>query len=147
LNGLAVRVPLTNSSITDCVFEVKRSTTAEEVNALLKEAADTYLKGILGFEEQPLVSTDYVNDARSSIVDAACTQVSVDHAKVNMRTLLLPDIKIHAIHLIHQRPDGRCCYDACLLIQYMHHCNLCNRWNRLCKLEILCACRSLMAPW
>lgn len=75
LNGLAVRVPLTNSSITDCVFEVERETSSEEVNALIKEAADTYLSGILGYEERPLVSTDYVNDARSSIVDAACTQV------------------------------------------------------------------------
>ncbi|KAI8468556.1 MAG: hypothetical protein J3K34DRAFT_426853 [Monoraphidium minutum] len=75
LNGLAVRVPLTNASITDCVFEVERPTTAEEVNGLLKEAAATYLKGILGFEERPLVSTDYVNDLRSSIVDADCTQV------------------------------------------------------------------------
>ncbi|GAB4819698.1 hypothetical protein N2152v2_006744 [Parachlorella kessleri] len=68
LNGLAVRVPLLNASITDCVFEVKRKTTAEEVNALLKEASDTYLKGILGYEERPLVSTDYINDPRSSIV-------------------------------------------------------------------------------
>lgn len=138
LNGLAVRVPLTNSSITDCVFEVSRPTTVAEVNALMKvsllstrpcyclisrcsfepvglkdtqgtlsppspfhypltlplrmlkvlvilssnhlkscmqEASETYLSGILGFEERPLVSTDYVNDARSSIVDAACTQV------------------------------------------------------------------------
>ncbi|KAF6254120.1 hypothetical protein COO60DRAFT_1703479 [Scenedesmus sp. NREL 46B-D3] len=75
LNGLAVRVPLTNSSITDCVFEVKKATTAEEVNALLKEASETYLAGILGFETRPLVSVDYVNDSRSSIVDAACTQV------------------------------------------------------------------------
>ncbi|GBF99581.1 glyceraldehyde-3-phosphate dehydrogenase [Raphidocelis subcapitata] len=75
LNGLAVRVPLTNASITDCVFEVARPTTAAEVNALLKEASQTYLSGILGFEERPLVSTDYINDARSSIVDADCTQV------------------------------------------------------------------------
>ncbi|PNW81397.1 hypothetical protein CHLRE_07g354200v5 [Chlamydomonas reinhardtii] len=75
LNGLAVRVPLTNASITDCVFDVKRKTTEEEVNKLLKEASQTYLSGILGFDEVPKVSTDYVNDARSSIVDAACTQV------------------------------------------------------------------------
>ena len=130
LNGLAIRVPLLNASITDCVFEVKRSTTAEEVNALLKvgkgglvagwldrgaaecsttrcimlltcsdvqaapslplpaccpclplpaclvqEAAGSYLSGILGYEEQPLVSTDYINDLRSSIVDALSTQV------------------------------------------------------------------------
>ncbi|KAL6750910.1 glyceraldehyde 3-phosphate dehydrogenase [Haematococcus lacustris] len=75
LNGLAVRVPLTNSSITDCVFEVERPTTVEEVNRLLKEASETYLSGIMGFEELPLVSMDYVNDSRSAIVDAACTQV------------------------------------------------------------------------
>lgn len=135
LNGLAVRVPLTNASITDAVFEVKRKTTEQEVNALLKvrcgamphraalrcgaaggaarqlsglldqsrvepeglalspstschvslplplgpcplqEASETYLQGILGYEEVPLVSTDYVNDRRSSIVDAPCTQV------------------------------------------------------------------------
>lgn len=152
LNGLAIRVPLTNASITDCVFEVKRKTDEAEVNALLKvrrwnrtaglrfspvvtplrllagrtfvragslvcvscfstarvdsdyktlrhqsgrippfcsttlhnptavlyrsqEASETYLKGILGFETMPLVSTDYVDDARSSIVDAPSTQV------------------------------------------------------------------------
>lgn len=75
LNGLAIRVPLINSSITDCVFEVKKGTTAEEVNALLKEASQNELKGILGYEERPLVSTDYVNDARPCIVDALSTQV------------------------------------------------------------------------
>ena len=76
LNGLAVRVPLTNSSITDCVFEVRRATTAEEVNSLLKAASEAGpLAGILGFETRPLVSTDYVNDPRSGIVDAECTQV------------------------------------------------------------------------
>jgi glyceraldehyde 3-phosphate dehydrogenase len=71
----APQVPLTNASITDCVFEVKRATSAAEVNALLKDAAATYLSGILGYEEQPLVSTDYVDDPRSSIVDAQSTQV------------------------------------------------------------------------
>ena len=76
LNGLAVRVPLTNSSITDCVFDVSRTTSPEEVNALLAAAAaEGPLKGILGFETRPLVSTDYVNDTRSGIVDAECTQV------------------------------------------------------------------------
>lgn len=75
LNGLAIRVPLTNASITDCVFEVGKNTTAEEVNAMLREASQTYLKGILGFEERPLVSTDYINDDRSAIVDALSTQV------------------------------------------------------------------------
>lgn len=135
LNGLAVRVPLTNGSITDCVFEVSKQTTREEaspfpaparqtslctcarvfeslmpcgvhksrkapslekkivlpsdqvsrltpcgcnsqVNAMLKAASESGpLKGFLGFEERPLVSTDFVNDSRSSIVDAECTMV------------------------------------------------------------------------
>ena len=75
LNGVAVRVPLLNASLTDCVFEVSRATTKEEVNSLLKEASETYLKGILGYEERPLVSVDYTNDIRSSIIDAASTMV------------------------------------------------------------------------
>jgi len=76
LNGLAVRVPLTNGSLTDCVFEVKRPVTVEEVNAALKAASESGpLKGILGFEPKPLVSTDYTNDTRSSIIDALSTQV------------------------------------------------------------------------
>ena len=75
LNGHAVRVPLLNASLTDCVFEMKRATTVEEVNALFKAAADGPLGGILGYEERPLVSTDYTNDTRSSIVDAPSTMV------------------------------------------------------------------------
>ena len=75
LNGHAIRVPLLNASITDCVFEVERPTSADEVNALFKAAADGPLKGILGYEERPLVSADYVNDTRSSIVDAPSTMV------------------------------------------------------------------------
>lgn len=75
LNGHAVRVPLLNASLTDCVFEVERATTVEEVNALFKAAADGPLKGILGYEERPLVSADYTNDPRSSIVDAPSTMV------------------------------------------------------------------------
>jgi glyceraldehyde 3-phosphate dehydrogenase len=75
LNGHAVRVPLLNASLTDCVFEVARETTAEEVNALFKAAAEEPLKGILGFEARPLVSTDYCNDTRSSIVDGPSTMV------------------------------------------------------------------------
>lgn len=75
LNGHAVRVPLLNASLTDCVFEVARDTTVEEVNALFEAAANGPLKGILGYETRPLVSTDYVNDARSSIVDAPSTMV------------------------------------------------------------------------
>ncbi len=75
LNGLAVRVPILNASITDCVFELQRDTTRDEVNHLFEEASKTYLKGILGYEEKPLVSSDYNNDTRSSIVDALSTMV------------------------------------------------------------------------
>lgn len=75
LNGHAVRVPLLNASLTDCVFEVERETTVEEVNDLLETAANGPLQGILGFETRPLVSTDYTNDSRSSIVDAPSTMV------------------------------------------------------------------------
>ena len=75
LNGHAVRVPLANASLTDCVFEVERATTAEEVNALLKAAAEGPLKGILGYEGRPLVSIDYRTDPRSSIIDAMSTLV------------------------------------------------------------------------
>ncbi|MGD9863162.1 MAG: ArsJ-associated glyceraldehyde-3-phosphate dehydrogenase [Pseudodonghicola sp.] len=75
LNGHAVRVPLLNASITDCVFEVERATTAEEVNALFKAAAEGELSGILGYETRPLVSADYTNDPRSSIIDAPSTMV------------------------------------------------------------------------
>ncbi len=75
LNGHAVRVPLLNASLTDCVFEVARPTTAEEVNALFKTAAEGPLAGILGYEERPLVSADYTNDTRSAIIDAPSTMV------------------------------------------------------------------------
>ncbi|RDB42977.1 glyceraldehyde-3-phosphate dehydrogenase [Halomonas sp. DQ26W] len=75
LNGHAVRVPLANASLTDMVFEVQRETTVEEVNAMLKEAAEGELAGILGYEERPLVSIDYRSDPRSSIVDALSTMV------------------------------------------------------------------------
>jgi glyceraldehyde 3-phosphate dehydrogenase len=83
LNGHAVRVPLLNASITDCVFEVERRTTAEEVNALFKAAAEGPLQGILGYEERPLVSADYANDTRSAIVDAPSTMV-VDGTQVKV---------------------------------------------------------------
>lgn len=75
LNGHAVRVPLANASLTDCVFEVERPTTAEEVNQLLKAAAEGELNGILGYETRPLVSIDYRTDPRSSIIDALSTLV------------------------------------------------------------------------
>ncbi|WP_456297083.1 ArsJ-associated glyceraldehyde-3-phosphate dehydrogenase [Vibrio sp. AK197] len=75
INGHAVRVPLANASLTDIIFDVKRDTTAEEVNQLLKEASENELKGILGFESRPLVSIDYRGDQRSTIVDALSTMV------------------------------------------------------------------------
>lgn len=75
LSGIAVRVPLLNASLTDCVFEVKRPTTVEEVNAAFRSAAEGALRGILGYEERPLVSIDYKDDTRSSIVDALSTMV------------------------------------------------------------------------
>ncbi|MGF1698615.1 ArsJ-associated glyceraldehyde-3-phosphate dehydrogenase [Vibrio lamellibrachiae] len=75
INGHAVRVPLANASLTDIVFDVKRDTTAEEVNAMLKEASEGELKGVLGFEDRPLVSIDYRGDQRSTIVDALSTMV------------------------------------------------------------------------
>ena len=76
LNGHAVRVPVLNASLTDCVFELQRATTAEEVNHLFREAAAGPLAGILGFEARPLVSSDYEGDTRSSIVDGSSTLVT-----------------------------------------------------------------------
>ena len=76
LNGHAVRAPVLNASLTDCVFELRRETTAEEVNALFKHAAEGPLAGILGYEPLPLVSADYARDTRSSIIDALSTLVT-----------------------------------------------------------------------
>lgn len=83
LNGHAIRVPLANASITDMVFELQQETTVEEVNQLLKDAAENELKGVLGYEERPLVSIDYRTDPRSSVIDALSTMV------VNKRQLKL----------------------------------------------------------
>ncbi|MCA1803895.1 MAG: ArsJ-associated glyceraldehyde-3-phosphate dehydrogenase [Xanthomonadaceae bacterium] len=83
LNGLAVRVPLLNASLTDFVFEATRETTVEEVNALFRAAAEGPLQGILGYEERPLVSVDYKDDPRSSIVDAPSTMV-IDGTQVKV---------------------------------------------------------------
>jgi len=83
LNGHAVRVPLLNASLTDCVFEVARDTTPKEINALFDEAAAGPLEGILGIEHRPLVSTDFVDDPRSSIVDGPSTMV-VDGRQVKI---------------------------------------------------------------
>ncbi|MCE0558345.1 MULTISPECIES: ArsJ-associated glyceraldehyde-3-phosphate dehydrogenase [unclassified Motilimonas] len=75
IDGHAVRVPLANASLTDIIFQVKQETTPEQVNALLQQAAEGELKGILGFETRPLVSIDYKGDQRSTIVDALSTMV------------------------------------------------------------------------
>ena len=83
LNGLAVRVPLLNASLTDCVFEVARPTSVEEVNGLLAAAAGGALERILGYEERPLVSIDFKDDPRSAIVDAPSTMV-VDGTQVKI---------------------------------------------------------------
>ena len=85
LNGVAVRVPLTNASITDCVFELNESVTVEQVNQALKDASESSLKGILGYEERPLVSCDYTNDKRSSIIDAPSTMV-IDNTQLKILT-------------------------------------------------------------
>ncbi|UYN93617.1 MAG: ArsJ-associated glyceraldehyde-3-phosphate dehydrogenase [Enhydrobacter sp.] len=76
LNGHAVRAPVLNASLTDCVFEMKRATTEAEVNDLFAGAAQGPLAGILGYESRPLVSADYCNDTRSSIVDGPSTLVT-----------------------------------------------------------------------
>ncbi len=83
LNGHAVRVPLLNGSLTDFVFEAERKTNAEEINALFKQASENDLKDILGYEERPLVSADYTNDPRSSIIDAPSTMV-IDDTQVKL---------------------------------------------------------------
>src|SRR5829696_734358 len=83
LDGLAVRVPLLNASLTDCVFEVARPTTVEEINGLLEAAAVGLLAGILGFETRPLVSVDYRGDPRSGVVDALSTMV-IDGTQVKI---------------------------------------------------------------
>jgi glyceraldehyde 3-phosphate dehydrogenase len=76
LNGHAVRAPVLNASLTDCVFELQRATSAEELNALFRTAAEGPLAGILGYEDRPLVSADYARDTRSSIIDAPSTLVT-----------------------------------------------------------------------
>ncbi len=95
LNGIAVRVPLLNASLTDCVFELSRPTTVAEVNGMFKKASETSLAGILGYEERPLVSVDYLNDPRSSIIDAPSTMV-VDGTQ--LKVLAWYDNEIGYVH-------------------------------------------------
>ncbi|WP_130537611.1 ArsJ-associated glyceraldehyde-3-phosphate dehydrogenase [Thiomicrorhabdus indica] len=83
LDGIAVRVPFMNASLTDLVMEMQRPTSVEEVNGLFKEASESYLKNILGYEELPLVSVDYEGETCSSVIDALSTRVVSDtHVKV-----------------------------------------------------------------
>src|SRR5699024_2581781 len=82
MNGFSVRVPVPTVSMIDVVFEVEKDTTVEEVNKILKEASENELKGIMGYSEEPLVSSDYVGDSRSSIVDAQSTMVIDNMVKV-----------------------------------------------------------------
>lgn len=95
LNGIAVRVPLLNASLTDCVFELERETTVEEANGLFEAASRGALKGILGYEPKPLVSTDFVNDTRSSIVDGPATMV-VDGSQ--LKVLAWYDNEVGYVH-------------------------------------------------
>lgn len=83
LNGVAVRVPLANASLTDCVFELQQEVTTEQVNAALQRASEGYLRGILGYESRPLVSVDYTNDTRSGVIDALSTMV-INHTQVKI---------------------------------------------------------------
>ncbi len=83
LNGHAVRIPLLNASLTDFVFEAERAVTVEELNGYFKDASETYLKGILGYEERPLVSVDYKGNPLSSIIDAPSTMV-IDDTQVKI---------------------------------------------------------------
>ncbi len=83
LNGHAVRVPLLNASLTDFVFEASRPVSVEELNGYFREASETYLQDILGYEERPLVSVDFVNDPRSSVIDALSTMV-IDGTQVKL---------------------------------------------------------------
>jgi len=82
LDGFAIRVPVPTGSATDLTFQAGKETTAEEVNAAVKAAADGPLKGYLKYSEAPLVSTDIVTDPASCIFDAPLTKVSGDLVKV-----------------------------------------------------------------
>lgn len=87
LDGIAIRVPTPTGSITDLTVEVEKKTTAEEVNAAFKTAAEGELKGILGFEERPLVLCDFIGDSRSSIIDADNTKVHTENGSTIVKTL------------------------------------------------------------
>lgn len=79
LNGMAVRVPTPDGSLVDLVAELDKNVTAEDVNQAFKEAAEGNLKGILGYTEEPIVSSDIVGDTHSSLFDALSTMVLEDN--------------------------------------------------------------------
>lgn len=95
INGIAVRVPLANASLTDCVFELDQPVDRETVNSAIKEAAKGRLAGVLGYEEKPLVSVDYTNDTRSGIVDALSTMVI---NKTQLKMLVWYDNEMGYVH-------------------------------------------------
>jgi len=95
LNGLAVRVPLANASLTDCVFEVAQPVSVATVNAALESAALGGLKGVLNYETKPLVSADYTNDTHSCTVDALSTMVING---TQLKLLLWYDNEIGYVH-------------------------------------------------
>merc|ERR1712062_581531 len=104
LNGIALRVPTPNVSIVDLVVKVGKKCTAEEVNGAIKTAAEGKMKGIINFEEQPLVSSDFLQTDYSNSVDAALTMVmGEDLGKVVM---LRQRVGLFAEG---HRPDGHCC--------------------------------------
>jgi glyceraldehyde 3-phosphate dehydrogenase len=74
-DGFSLRVPTPTVSVVDFVAEVKKTTTVEEINAAFKAAADGPMKGILGYTDEPLVSSDFKGDTRSSIIDGPSTMV------------------------------------------------------------------------
>lgn len=82
LDGFAIRVPTINVSVVDLTFEAKRDTSVEEVNKILKEAAEGELKGILAYNDEPLVSIDFNHNPASSIFDASLTKVIGKTVKV-----------------------------------------------------------------
>lgn len=82
LDGFAMRVPTVNVSVVDLTFEAKRNTTKEEVNEILKKASEGFLKGVLGYNDEKLVSSDFNHDKRPSVFDSTQTRVNGNLVKV-----------------------------------------------------------------
>jgi glyceraldehyde 3-phosphate dehydrogenase len=132
LNGLAVRVPLLNASLTDCVFVVQKDVTVDEVNEALRQASESGpLKGILGYEVQPLVSTDYTNDTRSGIVDALSTQV-IDGNMVKLYVYVMCGCFADLRSLSHSLTHSLVC--PCCDSWYDNECGYAKRMAELCNI-------------